>query len=68
MFGQRSGEGLLVDRLMRGVLDPVLGDVLLGEVTEGAVRIFRRIGILPRLVGLIVLFAKDAPELVLACV
>lgn len=68
MLGERSGEGELVNRFVGGIFESLLGHVLLGEVAEGTVGVLRRVLVLPRFVGLVVLLAKDALELVLTCV
>ena len=52
--------------LMSGVLEFVLGQVLLGEVTEGRMGVFGCMLVFPRTVRFVVLFAKDAFELVFA--
>ena len=57
-----------MDGLVLGVLESVLGEVLLGEVSEGAVWVFGRVMVFPGFVALVVLFADDAFELVLAWV
>lgn len=54
-----------MDRLVLGFLEPVLGDVLLGEISKGTVWVFGSVIIFPWLVGLVVLFGKDSFELIL---
>ncbi len=66
VFGEGSREGEFMDGFVEGVFEFVLGDVFLGEVSEGRVRVLRCILVLPWLVGLIVLLAEDAPQLVFA--
>lgn len=66
MFGERAGEGELVVGLMLSFFDFFFRDVLLGEVSEGGVRVGWRVLVFPGLVALVVLFAEYAAKLVLA--
>ena len=65
MLGKRSRKRELVYRLMRNLLDLLLREVLLGEVSKRTVGVLGSIGVLPWSIGLIALFAEHALELVL---
>jgi hypothetical protein len=54
--------------LVRGLLDFLLGKVLLGEVAEGRVRVLGGVLVFPGFVGLVGLLAEDVFELVFAWV
>ncbi len=66
VLGERARERLLVQRFVGGLLEFFLGDVLLGEVPEGRVRVFGGVWVFPGFVGFVVLLAQDVFELVLA--
>jgi len=68
VFGEWAGEGELVFGFVLWFFDFFLGDVLLGEVSEGGVRVRRCVLVFPGLVALVVLLAENAAKLVLAWV
>lgn len=66
MLGERSGKREFVYRLMRGLLDLLLREVLLGEISKGTVGVLGSKAVLPWSIGLVALLAEHALELVLA--
>jgi hypothetical protein len=57
--------GKFVNGLVFDILELLLGNVLLGEISKGTMGVLGSVLIFPRLIRLVVLLADDSLELVL---
>lgn len=66
MFVQRTRHGHFIVGLMTFILEFIFGDIVIREIPESRVWVFRGKFILPWLIGLIVLFIDEIFELILS--